>query len=152
MAAGFLKDSLDVAQGAYVQDADPGDVLQKRLWIETVTDVPPIKKRNEAGDGWDRLGYLFNPVKRTIDAAGALTNNDLFIFVDVSAGGFEIDLMDVATRSMPIHIKVLNGGTGNLVQFDPNGAQTIDGEAAMELAEGDHVTLFPQSNTNWETI
>jgi hypothetical protein len=152
-AFAFLKDALDVAQGAYVQADDPDTGPAKRLWLDTTNDNAALKKRNDADDGWDLLGFIFNPeAKRTIAAAAALTNDDLFVFIDVSGGGFEIDLMDVSTRQLPVWIKVLNGSTGNVVTFDPNGAQTINSDAAMELAEGDSVLLFPQSNTNWETL
>ena len=149
----FLKDALDVAQGAYVQAADPAEGPAKRLWLDITNSVPALKKRNDDDDGWDLLGFIFNPdAKRDIDAADALTNDDLFVFVDVSGGGFEIDLMDVATRKLPIYVKVLNGSTGNVATFDPNDAQTINGEAGMELAEGDSTVLFPHSATNWETF
>lgn len=152
-AFGFLKDSLDVAQGAYVQSVDPAVGPAKRLWLDTTNAVPALKKRNDTNDGWDLLGFVISPdAKRDVDAAGALTNDDLFVFVDISGGGFTINLMDVATRKLPVYVKVLNGSTGNVVTFDPNGAQTINGEAAMELAEGDSATLFPQSATNWETL
>jgi hypothetical protein len=152
MATGFLDESLDVAQGAYVQSADPAVGPKKRLWIDTTNTIPVLKKRNDTNDGWDVLGWVFNPEKRVINAAGLVTNDDFYVIVDVSGGSFTIDLMSAATRSLPLKFKVKNGGTGNIATLDPNGAQTIDGNPTAELAEGDYFEILPISNTEWETI
>jgi len=149
----YLKDSLDVAQGAYVQAADPGVGPAKRLWIDITDDLPALKKRNDDDDGFDLLGYIFNPAQRTIAGAGAVTNDDLYVFIDVSGGSFSVSLMDLATRKLPLFLKVLNGSTGNVATIDPSGAQTIEGEATMPMAEGDRMTILPRnSTTNWEII
>lgn len=152
MATGFLDEAQDVAQGAYVQSADPDVGPSKRLWLDTTNDVPALKKRNDTDDGWDLMGYVFNPVKRVIDEAGPVTNDDFYLIVDVSGGSFTIDLMSAATRSLPLKFKVKNGSTGNVATLNGSGAQTIDGNLTAELAEGDHFEILPTSATEWETI
>jgi hypothetical protein len=37
---------------AYITSSDPGAVGADKLWIDTTTDPPVLKRRNSADDGW----------------------------------------------------------------------------------------------------
>lgn len=41
-----------IHQAAYIQSSDPGAVGADKLWIDTTTDPPQLKRRNSSDDGW----------------------------------------------------------------------------------------------------
>lgn len=148
---GFLKDALDVAQGAYVQSDDPGVGPAKRLWIDT-TDGYVLKKRNEADDGWDVIGGLGTRARRTIAAADDEDASDDIVFLNTDGGAFDFTLLTDGARTRPLTIKNI-GSAGNDGTVDPDGG-TIDGDPTYVLADGDCITIVlqPGTDTTWETI
>lgn len=46
-------DATEIHKGAYVQSGDPGAVGAGKLWVDTNTTPPKLKKRNSGNTDWD---------------------------------------------------------------------------------------------------
>jgi hypothetical protein len=150
----FLKDSIDVAHGAYIQDADPGAVGAKHLWI-LATAPRAVKKRNDDDDDWDLLGYLYVPTVRTVDDTDNMLSTDVIVFLDPTSAAFTFTLLTIASWLVPCtFINIADpDASSNVVTLDADGAHTIGASAlTIDLAPGDKVTLFPISATRLEII
>lgn len=77
------------------------------------------------------------------------TDDDDILFLN-SATDKTLTLMAGASRGegRPYHVKNINAGVWTL---DPNGAETIDGAATLNLADRDKVTII-WTGTAWETF
>lgn len=80
-----------------------------------------------------------------------LTSAHRIVLVNTTAGAVTLTL-PAATGVYEFTIK--NTGTGsNRVIIDGNASETIDGNATVELADGDRLTVIADTaNTNWQSV
>lgn len=92
----------------------------------------------------------------TDDPAGAPV--DLYR-LDATSGNVEVDLVDAANADalagrVAVFIRI--DGTGNTVQLDPDGTDTVDfgsaGAAYSLTSQGDLVALRFDGTSNWEVL
>lgn len=88
---------------------------------------------------------------RTIAANATAAAGDQVIFIDVTSGAVTLALLTAVGRGGKWYsVKVIGSGT-NLATIDPNGSETFDGNATVQLAVGDRLR-FMSDNSNWQSI
>lgn len=113
------------------------------------------------GDGstaWNSLPYAPSGLgQRTVTSGPtSLTAKDRIVLANATSGAFELDLV-AATGWIGILIISATTTGLNKVTLDPNGTDTIDGQATLELgteasgAPYKSVTLIP-NGTDWVII
>lgn len=91
------------------------------------------------------------PTPLTVAADTLLDGTHSVVFVDTSTGPKAVTLPSAA---QPARITVKNVGAGkNRATVDTTGAETINGRASIELADGGSVTLVADTEQeNWQTV
>jgi len=88
---------------------------------------------------------------RTIAADDAAEASDDIVFLNTAGGVVTLAMMAVADRKRQFTVKNI-GTAGNSGFVNPDGADTIDGDAAnYELVDGDSITFIPRAAGAWET-
>jgi hypothetical protein len=112
--------------------AAPGTTWAYQLWADTTNGL--LKQRNAANSGWLVRGSLIETFvlarsSNTIIALGdfARTFNCTSTFTQT--------ITAAATLGDGFVFGIRNNGTG-VITIDPNGAETIDGAATLDLAPG----------------
>jgi hypothetical protein len=112
--------------------AAPGTTWAYQLWADTTNGL--LKQRNAANSGWLVRGSLIETFvlarsSNTIIALGdfARTFNCTSTFTQT--------ITAAATLGDGFVFGIRNNGTG-VITIDPNGAETIDGAASIDLAPG----------------
>lgn len=142
----------------YVQAGDPaetwtdGRIQPLRLWRDISTGLlGTLKQRNADNDGWDTLIDL-DVINRSVTTKTndyTTIGSDDIIFLN-SPTDKTLSLIAGASRGTgrPYYVKNINVGVWTI---DPNGAEVIDGAAALNLAERDKVVII-WTGTAWETF
>ncbi len=105
---------------------------------QTAGTMPGFYVSRGPGLGWVFIGgFVGNDAPRTMTASGAVLATDTIIFVDSALGAVTLDLPAAAT-AVSARIDIVHTVPTNLLTFDPDGSELIQGNATTTLA-GDGV-------------
>jgi hypothetical protein len=89
---------------------------------------------------------------RTESSTYVATVTDGVILCDASGAAFDVDLPTVSGNSGKVlHIKKIDA-TANAITIDPFGAQTIDGQASIQLTAQYETVMLVSDGTEWWVI
>lgn len=93
---------------------------------------------------------------RTISSNDTAVETDDVVFLNTASGTVTLATMSATSRIVDNHCRPLTikniGTAGNSGFVNPNGSETLDGDAAnYELVDGDSITIIPRTTSAWET-
>lgn len=122
----------------------------KNKWIPNLEITLDKLNQNSALKGFDIrwLGTVWGAsglIIETVTGSGTLTNNEQDVILVNSASAASITLMTAVGRNRKLMLKKIGAGD---VTFTGAGAETIDGNANIQLRKKDAITLVA-SGGNW---
>lgn len=122
----------------------------KNKWIPNLEITLDKLNQNSALKGFDIrwLGTVWGAsglIIETVTGSGTLTNNEQDVVLVNAASAASITLMSAVGRNRKLMLKKIGAGD---VTFTGAGAETIDGNANIQLRKKDAITLVA-SGGNW---
>lgn len=96
------------------------------------------------------ISALTSGAYRTLAVGGTVVATDGGGTINFTTAGVTLALTAAATLGAGFSVSVYNSAATGVVTIDPNGAETLDGQATRKLSPGDRVTI-QSDGTNWIT-
>lgn len=96
------------------------------------------------------ISALTSGAYRTLAVGGTVVATDGGGTINFTTAGVTLALTAAATLGAGFSVSVYNSAATGVVTIDPNGAETLDGQATRKISPGDRVTI-QSDGTNWIT-
>lgn len=153
--AAFRADANSAVQALGSQQSGtsaPGTTYPLQRWADTTEHV--MRQRNEGNSAWRIVGTLdtdLTPIK-TGAYTVALRDVTKLIMADATSAGFTVTLPAASSAGDGFRVEVENTGTGgNAVTLDGNASETINGQATLQLRDGERAMLVCDG-ANWLAV
>src|SRR4030065_480626 len=153
--------ALQALAGLSSGTGDPSITYPYQLKVNTASNPMTLVIRNAANNAWIQIGHFDANGKLIIDTGYGVTSvtanytatlNDEVILANATADAVAVTLPTaVGNTGKKFVVKKIDSSV-NAVTVDPNGSETIDGQATAGILAQDNAIICQSDGANWRNI
>src|SRR4030065_132078 len=153
--------ALQALAGLSSGTGDPSITYPFQLKVNTDSNPMTLVIRNAANNAWHQIGHFDANGKVIIDTGYGVTSvtanytatlNDEVILANATADAVAVTLPTaVGNTGKKFVVKKIDSSV-NAVTVDPNGSETIDGQATASVKNLDETIIVVSDGTNWRRL